>query len=936
MLYNNNNEVFVSYRNDGLYKLDKDSLIKINTKKELTPWFIIPFKGNTYLVGSRNNKLELLYFDKKNNKSKIINDGFDKYEIIKTNAFLNNSQLYTGAISINDSLFAIGTLRKGIVIINNKGKIIENIDKSKKLQSPSVQTLFKDKQGGLWAGLSLGLSRVEYNSPFRLFDEKDDIYGAFYNIINYKNTIYASSNLGLYHFENGRFVGLDEFTGKNSVQVFLPLIFPTENNKDSVFFVTTIKGIYNINKKTAKKINSLSPNTIFQSEINKNIFYCGVDYELYTFSKKGKEYTKPKVVKEFGGVITSGFEIDSVNVWLVVDDKPVIFNLVSKKLKVFNENSGLTDVTINNISTKNGETIFLSDKGVYLFNELKNKFYKDTSCISKIIGDRNILQYSEFSQKLTWALVGNSLHSTILKFYKEKNQTLFDSISFKRLPRYHTISTQTDSLLWIISSKEIYKFQLNKKNNYEIKSLPIITKIVIGNDSVIFNGHYLNNKNVLSNIGNVFNYSNNNIFFEFAIPEFDEENSNEYKYILKSKRENKEFDWTNETYKEFSNLYEGKYVFMLKARNVYQKETNYISFKFTILPPWYRSWWAFLFYFIFLFLLIYLIIRINSRRLEIENIKLDNIVKERTAEIYLQKEEIQTQADNLEEINKKLQETNHEINSIAESLKSANENIHNKNIYITDSINYAKRIQKAILPSKNEISKILDEYFVIYKPKDIVGGDFYFFKQIKDFIIIASADCTGHGVPGGFLTMMGVSFLNEIVQKGNVQSPAKALDSLRQKFKQSLRQKEYFTSKTDGIDIALCTIDKNTGLLEYAGANSPIIIIRDEEVFILKPDFQPIGIYFKEKKFTLQSFQLKVNDIIYMFTDGFQDQFGGERNKKLLFKNLTKILLRFSKLPIEQQREKILKTYYHWKGDKTQIDDILLIGVKITKNLISI
>jgi len=934
LIYNPNNEVFISFRDEGLFKIIGDELIPVIPKKYIHPWFMLPYKKNTYLVGNKDNSLSLLYFNENNLEGKIYNNKFQETEIHKTNNFFKENQLYTGATVINDSLFAIGTIRSGIAIVDKKGKLIETISKKENILSSTVHTLFSDNQGGLWAGLSYGISRIEYSSPFRIFDEKSGIPGTIYDITKYKNNLYASSNLGLFIYKKNHFEGIDAFTGKNSVQIFLPNIFHINDRNDSLFFVSSINGIYIINGTKAKKINSLSPNSFFQSEIDKSIFYCGIDYDLYTFSYENGKFTEPKKLFTFNGFLGNGVNFDKNNIWLILDGNPIIFNLKTKSIKNYKYRTELKNISINEISKQNNRILFFSNKGIYLFNKDKDYFYKDTSLFIKHFASKNIKQYSQISQNLSWALISNNLNSSLIKCSKYKNKVQLDSTPFKRLFKYQNYTEDSDSLLWVTSSKAIYKFDVNKKKEYNPQSLPIFTKIAIGKDSVIFNGNYLQKHNPLSKINRKFNYSLNNIAFEFALAEFDSQKLNEFKYILKGPKGNKVSNWTNKTYKEFSNLYEGKYVFMLKARNVYQKDTDYISFKFIVLSPWYRTWWAYLLYLIILTLLIYLIIKLNSRRLENENIRLDNIVKERTAEIYLQKEEIQTQADNLEEINTKLVDTNEEIKLIAENLKDANIKIQNKNNYITDSINYAKKIQKAILPSEDEISEILDKFFILYKPKDIVGGDFYFIKKIKTNIIIAAADCTGHGVPGGFLSMMGVSFLNEIVRKKNTKNPAQALDSLRQKFKHSLRQKNYFSSSIDGIDIALCVINTETGILDYAGANAPIIIIRNHEAIILKPDLQSIGIHFNEQKFTLKSFQLHINDTIYMFSDGFEDQFGGENNKKLLFKNFVKILTKYSTEPMKEQREKIIQSFNYWKRNTNQVDDILLIGFKVTKNLI--
>ncbi len=935
LLYNPNENVFISIRGGNLMKLEGDTLLTVYEKEKINPWFMLPFGKDKFLIGNYDNTLKVLDIgttDSTKMLTKFL--WFNKSEIKKTNKLLKENLLYTGACVLGNDKYAIGTITGGIFIINKDGKIVDNINKKEGLQSSTVHHLFVDKQNGLWTGLSYGVAKIEYSSPFRIFNNKSGIPGTIYDLFRFKDMVYASSNIGLYYYNGKQFTGVEALTEENSVQIFMPIVFPTNNKTDSILLITTISGMFSINGKLAEKINNISPDAIFQSESDNTKFYCSVDYDLYTFYYNGKEFSKPVVIHSFEGFVDSGIEISSSDVWLIIDGKPIIFNIKTSKISNFKDNKELSDVIIKEITDFEGQTLFLSNKGIFQFNKKAKIFYQDDSILTKEFTSHKTIQFSSVSKQLYWALLSED-KSTILKCSYNKDEKTYNNTPFKRLFNFNRIWADGDSLLWITSSKEIYKYYVNNTKTYIPKSAPVISKIKIAPDSVVFWGAYnFKFKNSLQNIKNVFKYNENNIVFEFALPEFENEKSNQFQYILEGKENSELSHWTNETNKEFSNLYEGKYTFKLKGRNVFQKETDFISFEFKILPPWYRAWWAYLLYLISLAIFIYIIIRLNARKLEKENIRLDNIVKERTAEMYLQKEEIQTQADNLEEINNKLNSTNEEISAIAENLKGANTKIRNKNIHITDSINYAKRIQKAILPTEREISEILDDFFIIDKPKDIVSGDFYFFKKFEQYIVISAADCTGHGVPGGFLSMMGVSFLNEIVHKKEIGSPAKALNLLRDKFKHSLRQKDYLSSRTDGIDIALCAIDTETGILEYAGANSPIYIIRENEVFELKPNLQPIGISFKEKPFTLQSFQLEIGDMLYMFSDGFQDQFGGNFNKKLLSRNLKKILIRFSKETVKIQRRNILRSFVSWKGENNQIDDVLLMGIRVTENML--
>jgi serine phosphatase RsbU (regulator of sigma subunit) len=262
--------------------------------------------------------------------------------------------------------------------------------------------------------------------------------------------------------------------------------------------------------------------------------------------------------------------------------------------------------------------------------------------------------------------------------------------------------------------------------------------------------------------------------------------------------------------------------------------------------------------------------------------------------------------------------------------------IEEKNKEIVDSINYAKRIQHAILTSENEWKKISNNFFIVYMPKDVVSGDFYWAYQTENNIAVwAVADCTGHGVPGALMSMIGNSLLNEIVVENKIYQPDEILNKLRDKLIKALEQKGESQNR-DGMDIALCVWDKNHNTLQYAGANNPIWIIRknkelaEYELIELKPDKMPVGLHAGElKSFNVQTLKLNSDDIIYAFTDGFADQFGGEKGKKYKYKNFQTLLLANADKSMSEQSEVIKNEFYKWKGNLEQIDDVCIVGIRV-------
>jgi len=253
--------------------------------------------------------------------------------------------------------------------------------------------------------------------------------------------------------------------------------------------------------------------------------------------------------------------------------------------------------------------------------------------------------------------------------------------------------------------------------------------------------------------------------------------------------------------------------------------------------------------------------------------------------------------------------------------------IEEKQKEILSSIAYAKRLQEAILPPKNEIKTHLPNSFIYYKPKDIVAGDFYWMERVDDKIMIAAADCTGHGVPGAMVSVVCSNALNRTVNEFNITKPGEVLDKARELVVETFERSE--TEVKDGMDISLCLIDKKNNKLQWAGANNPLWIIRKEEILQFKPDKQAIGKVDNPALYTTHEVSLEKDDCVYIFTDGYADQFGGPSGKKFKYHQLIALMRTLSTLPISEQQLKLETEFQNWKGNLEQVDDICIIGIKI-------
>lgn len=298
--------------------------------------------------------------------------------------------------------------------------------------------------------------------------------------------------------------------------------------------------------------------------------------------------------------------------------------------------------------------------------------------------------------------------------------------------------------------------------------------------------------------------------------------------------------------------------------------------------------------------------------------------------------------------NMKMQKQKDEIEKQRDEIEIQRDLLIRQKRELTDSITYAQRIQDALLPSDDYIKGFLSEYFIIYKPRDIVSGDFYWIKEFNNHMVVIGADCTGHGVPGGFMSMLGVTLLNDLITQDNLERPSIILERMRAKIKELLAQNGSYKDQKDGMDMAIAVLDRTRRKLIFAGANHPIYLVRNNvklndaemapflsmknnnySLFEFKGDNQPIGAHWKEVDFKNQMFQLKEKDTLYIFSDGIIDQFGGHHRKKFKAFNFKKLLLSVQPDSMKFQKQHIEEEFIAWRGDFEQIDDVCVIGIRV-------
>jgi serine phosphatase RsbU (regulator of sigma subunit) len=360
---------------------------------------------------------------------------------------------------------------------------------------------------------------------------------------------------------------------------------------------------------------------------------------------------------------------------------------------------------------------------------------------------------------------------------------------------------------------------------------------------------------------------------------------------------------TKNTSITYNHLTEGEYTFILNASSGDNAVSeNPVTIRFIIKKPFWKEWWFYVVAVFLLGMLIFIYIKRREVQFLAEKRILEEKVRERTYEIQCQKNEIELQRDIIE----------------------------NKNANITSSITYASHIQNAVLPPFELIDELLPDNFILSKPKDIVSGDFYWLTEKDNKVIFTVADGTGHGVPGAFMSLLGITLLNEIVNIEGITRSDAIVTQLREEVVHSLQQSRKDITTLDGIDIALCVLDKQQKRIQFTGGMNDLVYIRDEKLEVLKADRFSVSVLLEDSGlFTMKEIDYRKGDVFYLFSDGFQDQFGGDQNKKYLSHKFYSTLLEIHKLPMKSQKEILEKKLYEWMKDNVQTDDITVMGIRL-------
>lgn len=842
------------------------------------------------------------------------------------------------SVTLDNNHTAIGFLESEWVTIlefDNEFAAKSLLNKRIGLQGNAIFSLF---HGGvnhpLWAGFyDNGISKIETSSSIRRFGTEIGLNQPITDIIRFNGTLYISTMNGVFYLQHDALGMPVLHQVKNLTGTVWSLIeFRPPNGRPMLLAGSYMDGLFEIKDYRAHGITKIFSDrvatvqhniySLYQSDSNPETLYLGLKDNLaaLTWTPRGwKSKTDSTTIVRFNNTginydVREMAEDAFGNLWI---------RSVSRGLKVISSENKLIDFA-NHPDLDNSKDItflaandtlfFISDAAIYNYNYKDSSFVKG-GLVAPYSKNRGFRKIQQIESGFVASCVDDNTGTHFAQFIErdENNEWEFNPTPFKRLPNkpFDAIYVDDkDGTVWLGLADELFNINPYIKPDYTL-SYPALIRKVIAKDSLIFNGTFYSlteeNKRVISTTQQQVQipklpFTLNALEIQFSSPFFEREEDMVFSHYLEGSDEVTWSKWDPRKEAIYTNLKEGKYTFHVKAKNIYDQESTSASFSFEIYPPWYRTIVAFIIYGLLVIAFMWAIVKWNTRRLEEEKKRLEEIVRERTAEVVAQKEEIETQS----------------------------EMIATQNEEIKSSIQYASRIQSAILTPAEVVNTIFPENFILYLPRDIVSGDFYYITQIGNKKVCVVADCTGHGVPGGFMSMLGISFLNQIISQSEEVRPATILNKLRQQVISALHQTSEIGGSKDGMDLALFILDETTMTVEFAGANNPLIHIRDGEVSQIKGDKMPIGIHVHDKvPFQNVEIEVKKGDVLYAFSDGYADQFGGPLGRKFMTKTLRELLLQIHQKPMAEQLEILNQTLLDWHGDTPRIDDVVIMGVRV-------
>ncbi len=820
------------------------------------------------------------------------------------------SQVYSIKEELNKGSYPIRDLKKiqqtlwvsvygdGIRLVDLKKNSflpekIKKVNNSNGLESPFITKIFEDREGNVWLG-SFGEGLFQFISArFEFFTKNNGL--PFDNVIAITSNaphslvLLGKKEICLFNTLSNEYNNLSGISGINEDNSLRCCYYDNEFNrllvgseKAGILILEINKGIKLL--KTLDAFKQSRVNAFFKKDKN---YYISTDDGLYITDMLFNILSFLNTNNGLPHNSLSGCFVDkSDRLWLFSPETPLYY-IENDSVTLLKDIPGLSSFKFISAFQDNKNSIWFCTEGDGIF-KYNGKIFTQYSTQSGLLSD---FGYFIAGDKQNIIVVGHK-NGVSIKHHNKKDFTGVDKAKGLILLEYNQNSVFVDpeSNFWLGSSKGLIKYNssLDKTN-----TLP-----------PALNMQSLTINNVSKNINDtVFNYSYDdyNIQVSFIGISLTDPEGVSYRYKLEGI--DKEWRYTKEKTIEYPLINDGDFTFILYSSNSDGFENpKPLKFQLKIDKPLWKKTW---FYLLLIFVIIeifHLIYIFRTRALRRQNLILEKKVIAKTQELQKEKEHV-------EAANKLLEEKNNDI---------------------LDSINYAERIQTALLPKK-EIIELYINSFIYYKPRDIVSGDFYWYHIKNDFIYVAVIDCTGHGVPGAFMSIIGSTLLDQVLTELQNPLPGEVLGSLNAKVNRSLKQFDSGSESHDGMDIVMCRLNPLTREIYFAGARRPLYLIRQGEFNEYKGAIEPVGghVFSTTKTFENHRLTYESGDMIYLFSDGYADQFGGTNNTKYLSKNFKTFLLSIYDKTLEEQKYSIDQEFRRWKGTMPQIDDILIWGIRL-------
>lgn len=783
-----------------------------------------------------------------------------------------------------------GTWGGGVSLIEN-GKVIANYNQSNGLDGLNIHKIIEDSEGNIYFATHENGFYIFKGNQFLSMTEDNDLPNQqIWDIcgINDSVVLLATNNgIAEVHFSSSMSAEVKKVYNQSNEGLISNSIRKLEKDEQgNVWIGTELSGIQTYHLKSRKFeydyiLNSNLPKNakkVFDMEVVGNDIYIAtldglINHEIST----GKTQRLSQTNGLSGNDISSLFEGHDQKLWIGVRNGGI--NSIDKNFNIhyYTKTGQITPICFTENST--GELWVGTFKGVF-------KFEGDT--LVKVVDEKNGL-LSNYVSVLHFLdddrlIIGSN---NGLNIYHISSGEI---IHYNKNVGYTGIETKTNSFLdrkdgtLLFGTTDGLMIYNSKSGERKLEQPYVhITKMRVNMEDETMGGEA------------TYSYYENSFLFNYHAISLSNQADLKYQVML----DGLDQGWREPTQSQsisFAQLPPGSYNLKIKAITFDGIENEEpAQYSFTIRPPFWKTWWFISFSLLIIITSTFFAVRYRIYLLKKEKKILEQKVADRTKEI------------------------SHKNELLAE-----------KNKHITDSINYARRIQYATMRPEEQLYQLYENAFILYLPKDIVSGDFYWYAKKGKNLIVAAADCTGHGVPGAFMSMLGIAFLNEIVGRMKKVVASDILDRLRANVIGALNQSDTGEITKDGMDIALIILDMETKKIQFSGAYNPLYVLRNGELIEHKGDRMPIGVHARDSEaFTNHEAQLEEGDQIFFFTDGYADQFGGSKGKKMNYKRFKNHLLESSELPLPEQQTKLLDAFNSWKGAHEQLDDVLVISLKI-------